>query len=129
MAVGWSAYTANAMLNALGNATAFSVTTVYVQLHTADPGAAGTTAVAGNATRKAASFAAATGGTMTTDAAVSWTAAEVTTAEDYTHISLWDAATLGNFLASGTITANAVAAGDTFTLAAGDIDLSVPLAA
>lgn len=129
MATGLSSFAATAILNAIGNATAFSVTTIHIQLHTADPGAAGTTAVAGNATRKAVSFDTASGGAMTSDAAVSWTAGEVDTAEDYTHYSLWDASTSGNFLGSGTVTANAVQVGDTFTIPAGDIDLSFPIAA
>ena len=40
MATGISNYLANKWLDALGNATAFSVTTAYVKLHTGDPGAA-----------------------------------------------------------------------------------------
>jgi hypothetical protein len=39
MATGISAYLANAWLDALGNATSFSVTTAYVKLHVGDPGA------------------------------------------------------------------------------------------
>ena len=128
MATGFSSATATSILDAICNATAYSEAEVWVQLHTAEPGAAGTTAVAGNATRKQASFAAASAGTITTDAAVSWSSGEVDTSEDYTHYSLWDASTVGNFIGSGAITANAVTSGDTFTIPTGDIDLSIPIA-
>jgi hypothetical protein len=128
MAVGLSAFSANAALNAIGNNTSFAVAQCYIQLHTADPGAAGTTAVAGNATRKTVSFGTATGGAMSNDANIDWTAGEVDTNEDYTHFSLWDAATTGNFLGSGTVTANAVLIGNTFRIPTGDLDLSFPIA-
>ena len=42
MAHGISAYLGNAWMDALGNATSFSVATPYVKLHTNDPGPAGT---------------------------------------------------------------------------------------
>jgi hypothetical protein len=129
MTVGPSASTANSVLNAIGNATAYSVATPYVQLHTADPGAAGTTAIAGNATRKLVSFGAASGGTMSNDTAVTWTTGEVDTSEDYTHWSLWTAVSGGTFVMSGTVTANAVTTGDEFTIPIGDIDLTISVAA
>jgi len=129
MAVGLASATATAILDAVCNGTAYSITQpIYIQLHTADPGAAGTTAVAGNATRKSVSFGAASAGAISSDASVSWTTGEVDTSEDYTHYSLWTASTAGTFIASGTITANAVTAGDTFTIASGDIDLSFSIA-
>lgn len=131
MAVGLSAALANEILNGLGNAGAASllpVTTCYIQLHTADPGSAGTTSIAGNATRKSISFGAASGGAMSSDADITWSTGEVDTSEDYTHYSLWDASTSGNFLGSGTVTANAVTAGDTFTISSGDLDLTLSTA-
>jgi hypothetical protein len=130
MALGLSATVANGLLDALGNATNYTAPTAFwIQLHTADPGAAGTTAVAGNATRKQVSFGAASGGTISNDAAVSWTSGEVDTSEDYTHWAAFDASSAGNFLGSGTITANAVVSGDTFTIPTGDLDLSFNTAA
>ena len=125
MATGPSTYLINAWLNAMGNATSFSVTTAYIQLHTADPGSAGTTAVAGNATRKSVSFGTASSATISNDAAIAWTSGEVDTSEDYTHWSLWDASTVGNFLGSGTVTANAIVTGDTFTIPIGDLDITL----
>ena len=87
MAEGPSVATANSILDAIGNATAYSVATFWIQLHTAAPGAAGTTAIAGNATRKQVSFGTAASGLMSNDTAISWTAGEVDTSEDYTHWS------------------------------------------
>ena len=48
--------------------------------------------------------------------------------EDYTHFSAWTASTAGTFLFSGTITANAVTIGDTFTIPVGDLDVSLAIA-
>lgn len=125
MTVGVSVTEANAILNSVCNNTSHAIAQLYIQLHTADPGAAGTTAVAGNATRKSVSFGAAASGALSNDADIDWTAGEVDTAEDYTHWSLWDDPTAGTFRWSGTMTANAVAVSDTFKIPAGDLDLSI----
>ena len=119
MTTGLSATVANDFLEWLFNASATSTapTNIYIQLHTADPGSAGTTAVAGNATRKDLT------------AAITWTTGEVDTSEDYTHWSRWDNATVGNFLLSGTVTANAVTTGDEFTIPIGDLDVAFGTAA
>jgi hypothetical protein len=133
MAVGLSATVANNFLQWLFNATAVPAApaSIWIQLHTDDPGAAGTTAVAGNATRKdlTAAMGAAASGAITNTAAITWTSGEVDTSEDYTHWSLWDASTLGTFLCSGTMTANAVTIGDEFTIPVGDLDASFNTAA
>ncbi len=131
MATGMAPTIANTVLDGLGNngtVTSLQVAQAYIQLHTADPGAAGTTAIAGNATRKTVSFSAASGGTLTNDAAITWSTSEVDTTEDYTHFTLWTASSAGTFLWSGTVTANAVTAGDTFTIATGDLDLALGVA-
>lgn len=121
---GFSDYAEPKILDVLFNNTAFgSVANVYVKLHTGDPGDAGTSNAATETTRKEATFAAASGGTITTDAAITWT--NVAGSEDFTHFSLWDHLTAGNCLFTGTITANAVTAGDTFTIATGDLDLTL----
>lgn len=133
MALGLSATIANDFLEWLCNASATSAapTNIWIQLHTADPGAAGTNAVAGNATRKdlTAAMGTASGGAITNTAAITWTSGEVDTSEDYTHWSLWDASTSGTFLCSGLMTANAVTVGDEFTIPIGDLDLSFSTAA
>jgi hypothetical protein len=126
MAPGLSTYSAGKLLDAIGNNTSFAVTTAYLQLHTADPGANGTSSVATENTRKSVSFSAASSGAISNDVAITWT--NVAGSEDYTHFTLWDASTSGNFLWSGTVTASAVTAGDTFTIAIGDVDLTATVA-
>ena len=126
MATGISAYLANAWLDALGNATAFSVTTAYVKLHVGDPGAAGTSNAATETTRKSVSFAAASNGALASDADVSWT--NIAGSQDATHFTAWDNETAGNFLFSGTITGNAYTAGDTYTISSGGLTVSLTVA-
>jgi hypothetical protein len=130
MAVGLASAQAAGILDAVANATNYTAPTAFwIKLHTADPGAAGATAAAGNTTRKQVSFGAASGGTVSNDTAVTWTTGEVTTSETYTHWSAWTLSAAGTFLASGTITANPVTAGDQFTIAIGDLDLTLNVAA
>ena len=132
MATGLSSSIADDFLDYIfnGTATPTAPTGCFIQLHTADPGAAGTTSVAGNATRKdlRAAVPAASGGAIASDVALTWTTSEVDTSEDYTHWSAWSASTNGTFLCSGTITANAVTSGDEFTIPIGDFDVSLSVA-
>ena len=129
MALGWAAATANAILNALCRSTPWTEPVgLFVKLHVGDPGAAATANPAGNTTRVAATFGTnAAGGAISNTAAVAWT--NVGTAEDYTHFSAWDDVAAGAFIFSGTITANAVAIGDDFTIPIGDCDVTVSTAA
>jgi hypothetical protein len=101
MATGLSNYLANKFLDAVGNATAYSATNVYVKLHIGDPGSAGTTNPATETTRKLVSFSAASTGGLTSDADVSWT--NIAGSEDATFFTIWDNLTAGNFLFSGTV--------------------------
>lgn len=126
MAVGISSYFANACLNAMGNNTSFAVSTAYVQLHVGDPGASGVSNAATETSRKAVSFATAASGSMSSDADVIWT--NISGSQDATHFSLWDLSSGGNFLASGTITAAAYNAGDTYTITSGNLTVSFTLA-
>ena len=126
MATGISSYLANQWLDALGNNDTFAVTTVYVKLHVGDPGANGTSNAATETTRKEASFAAASSGSIASDAAITWT--NISGSQDATHFTAWDNVSAGNFLFSGTITANAYSAGDTFTISSGALTVSLTLA-
>jgi len=92
-------------------------TTVYVKLHTADPGEDCTTAAASNTSRQSASWSAAASGAIATSATITWT--NVSATETYSHWSLWDASTAGNPLWSGALSSSAaVTAGDTFQITA-----------
>lgn len=129
MAVGLAVATANAILDALCRSVVWSEpAAVWVKLHIGDPGAAGTANAATEADRIQGTFgSAASGGAISNTAALTWT--NVAGSEDYTHYSAWDDQTAGSFLFSGTVTANAVTAGDTFTIAIGDLDVSLGVAA
>lgn len=132
MATGLSAAIANDVLDALCKNDALTTlpfAAVWIKLHIGDPGAAGTSNAAGNTTRKQATFGTvASGGAISNTADISWSTGEVTTSEDYTHFSAWTASTAGTFGFSGPITANAVTAGDQFTIATGDLDLTLSVA-
>lgn len=87
-------------------------TDAYLQLHTGDPGAAGTAnTTSAVADRKQVSFGSAGTNSGTrrrrNDAIVRWDAEDVTGSASITHGSLWDAETDGNFLHSGTLTVTA----------------------
>ena len=69
-------------------------TTVYVKLHTADPGEAATSSAASETTRKSVSWSSAASGSIVSSATVEWTS--VASTEVYTHWSLWDDSTAGN---------------------------------
>ena len=126
MATGLSSYLANKFLDAVGNGTAYSAANVYVKLHIGDPGANGTANAATETTRKEVTFAAASGGAIASDAAVTWTS--IVGSEDATYFTAWDNASAGNFLFSGTITGNAYVAGDTYTIPSGSLTASLTLA-
>lgn len=120
MTVGFSATNVlNKWLDAIrtGGSNMTAPTTVYVKLHTGDPGSAGASnAAAGDTTRKALSQSAPASGSMTiTGTNPQWTNGG--TSETITHVSVWDASTGGNFLYSGALgTSKAWASGDTLTL-------------
>ena len=96
--------------------TAWTIPTdVYVKLHTGDAGEEGTSNAATEDTRKEATWAAASSGSIATDATLEWT--NVAATETYSHWSLWDASTAGNCLWTGALSSSAaVTAGDTFQI-------------
>jgi len=116
-----SDYLENAIGNALrggGNGSSFTApAAVYAKLHTGDPGEAGTSNAAGETTRQAVEFGAASSGVISLSNSPSWT--NVSTSETYSYVSLWDNVSAGNCLGSGALTSPvAVTAGDTFNLTA-----------
>jgi hypothetical protein len=121
MTVGFSTAAANTHLDNTGT------TYPWVKLHIGDPGAAGASNVATETTRKQATWGSAASASKTTTADLVWTGVAGT--EDFTHFSLWTASTAGSFGGSGTITANAVTSGDTFTIPTGSLTLTLPVAA
>ena len=127
MTTGLAATTlANNWLNML-RAVAFTAPAgTFVKLHTADPGVAGATAPSVVTTRNSAVFNAAAGGAITLSTLGAYT---MTATETISHISVWDAATAGNFLFSGVLTtAKAVVNTDTLTFTSLTVSLA-PIAA
>lgn len=125
MATGLGSGTANSILNEMCNAGSWTVpTSFWVKLHLGDPGAAGSTSPASNTTRQAASFSSANAGAITTSADVTWTSVSAT--ESYSHVSFWDASTGGTLIATDNLeVTRGVTAGDNFTIASGDIDITL----
>jgi len=130
MAAGISSAQANSILDAYARQQTYTAPAAFwVKLHTGDPGAAGTTNAATNTTRAQGTFSAASGGSITTSADLTWTS--VSTTETYSHVSFWSSSSAGTFLGSDDLTtARAVVAGDNFTILTGQLTLSLtPLAA
>lgn len=100
--------------------------TVFVQLHTGHPGAAGTSNIATNATRQGATMASASGGSKANSADVVWS--NVSTTETYLFFTVWDASSAGNFLVSGAVTGGAVTAGNDFKIPSGSLTVSETVA-
>jgi hypothetical protein len=116
MSVGLAAATANGILDAIFRGVSFSIAAVWIKPHIGDPGAAGTSNVAVETTRKQATFGnAANGGAIANTTTVTWSS--VAGAEDWTHFSVWTLSSGGTFVLSGLVTANALQIGDDFVVA------------
>jgi hypothetical protein len=100
MTVGLAAATANGFLDNFRN-NSVAARTVYMKLHTADPGAAGATAASAVTTRNAVTWNAASAGSMTLSSISGYS---MTTGETISHVSFWDASSAGNFLQSAALT-------------------------
>lgn len=123
MAEGLSTAVANGLLS--GTLDVHDYT--WFQLHTGAPGAAGTSNVATETTRKQITWGTPSGGSMAS-ATVDLVWTSIAGSQDATHCTVWDASTAGNFGMSGTITANAYTAGDTLTIPAGSVTASFTVA-
>lgn len=116
---------ANSLVGAEVRNTAYTgPVSLYVALHTADPGSTGASEISGGSyVRQAITFGAASAGTSSNSAVMNYTNMPAVTC---THISLWDAATAGTFVQSGSLTASVVvAAGNTLQFAAGQLTFNV----
>lgn len=116
-----SNYLEDAFANSLrggGNGVSFTApANVYAKLHLGDPGEAGTSNAASNTTRQEVTFGASSNGVISLATGGAWT--NVSAAETYSHVSLWDNSSAGNCLGSGALAASkTVAIGDNFTLTA-----------
>lgn len=124
---------ANAWLSSMrggGAGTNFTApAALWAQLHTGDPGAAGTTAVSSTTTRQTMAFGAPSAGSMALTTTPSWTTWAGTNGEVVTDVSVWSANAAGTFYASATLTTpKTVNTGDTLTVSTFTFALT-PLAA
>lgn len=99
MTAGVSVTSGNAMLDSLG--------AVYVQMHTGDPGANGTSNVAMLASRMPSGLGAAVGGVRTLAAPIDWPVAWGGADQIVTHISAWNAVSGGVFVFSAALVTHA----------------------
>jgi hypothetical protein len=124
-----STYFRDAVLNVMRNTGISAITTTYVSLHTADPGLTGASEVTagGNSyARQDATFGAPGDGgggrQIANTAAITWTDMPSVTV---THVGLWDASTVGNFLYGDALTASQVVnAGGTFEFPIGNLTVT-----
>lgn len=115
MTVGFSTTHAHGLLNVYRATNYTAPASVWLQLHTGDPGANGTANASAETTRMEVTFAAPSAGSMTATA-VSWTDWDAGS-ETVSHVSLWGASSGGTFLQSGALTASkAVGDGDTLNV-------------
>lgn len=109
----------------LGGANPTRPTGRYIAFHTADPTEDGSVgeATTNGFTRTAMTFGAAAAGVASNTSTVDLTITGGTTT--ITHMSIWDAVTLGNCIYKGAVTTSRTyAAGEHLTVAAGDIDIT-----
>lgn len=96
MTAGVSTATANGMLNVIGS--------IYVQMHTGDPGASGTSNIALVGSRVPATLTTATAGIRSLTTIVSWPSGPwVGAPQTVTHVSVWSAGTGGSFIFSAAL--------------------------
>jgi hypothetical protein len=129
MAVGVSTTLSNSWLNVIRGGAAGTTYTapaaVYVQLHTANPGTAGTTSVSSVTTRQAATFSASTTGVLSLSNTPSFTSWAGTNGEVVSHVSFWDASSTGNFLWSAALTASkTINTGDTLNISSASLTIT-----
>jgi hypothetical protein len=128
MADGLSTTVADIALNAMvGTGTNQSNDANYVQLHTGDPGSAGTANVSSVTTREAQTWGSASGGTVSATGTPTWSSWAGTNGEVDTDISHWSAATSGTFGHSVTLSSSVTMnTGDTLEITSDSI--TVPTA-
>jgi hypothetical protein len=123
--MGFIAAVSHQIINKLLRNTDFThPTTIYVSLHTADPGESAADEVAGGSyARQSAAFDAPSGEATSNSADIEFTSMPACTV---THVSLMDASSGGNVIWAGALSASkTVNAGDTFKLPAGDLDIQL----
>lgn len=133
--MGFSAYLRNKLLDhAYGGGDYTRPATVYVSLHTADPGDTGATEASGGGyarlavTNNATNFPASSAGAKANGTLLTLFTASgaVSSGSNMTHVGVWDASSGGNFMGGGALSvAKPIASGDVATVPIGDLDLTL----
>lgn len=124
MAKRLSDYLRNALVNHVRGGAAFAQpAALYASLHSSDPGGNGAGEISGGSySRKAVTFGAASGGVASSTGTITFQDMPAVTVA---FVGLWDAASGGNFLASGSQNPKSVPAGDDFVFDAGDLTFAL----
>ncbi len=110
------------MLKTMKGTAATTYEKVWVQLHTGDPGSAGTSNVAGESTRKETKLKEEL--PLKNESELSWP--ECSTAETFSWFSIWSASTSGTYLGKGQLSENkTVAIGDGAKFKAGELSVNL----
>lgn len=102
--------------------------TLWLQLHTGNPGTSGTANVATESDRKSFTRTSALNGVCTNDSVIQWL--DVLTdggSDDITHISIWGSATLGVCWFVDDIADTAIFDGDSVTVVIGTLSITLPV--
>jgi hypothetical protein len=124
-------YLENELLDHVLNVGAYTApSTLYAKLHTGDPGEDATSNASTETLRKALAWAAASSGSIATNAAINWDPVTITGTETLNGLSIWDALTAGNALFKSTLTATVpnVSTGDRIDIASGAITVALSTA-
>jgi hypothetical protein len=117
---------ANKFLDLLRGTSWTAPTGLYVKLHTGDPGASAASNASTVTTRNQLTLSAASSGSAALSSLSSYS---MTGTETISHVSVWDAASSGNFLFSAALSASkSVTNGDTLSFTTFTVSIS-PLAA
>lgn len=113
-----STWLRNRVLDAVFNGLSLSVTTAYLSLHTADPALTGSNEVTGGSyARQTIATASASGGSVANTGVIAFDDMPAVTV---THVGVWDALTVGNFLYGKNVSASKTyGAGDRAEVAIG----------
>ena len=118
---------ASAMCNSMLTTLTTSPACTYVQLHTGDPGSAGTTDVSSVTTRQAVTWGSPSAGSVSASNEPEWTSWAGVNGEVDTDISFWTASTSGTFDMSIQLSSSVTMdTGDSLTLTS--ITVSIPTA-
>lgn len=121
MAAGIATTPVNSMLTAVTGTDG-----VFVQLHTGDPGSAGTSNVSSVTTREAVTWGSVSGGSVAMSNTPAWTSWAGTSPETETYVSFWSASTSGTFGMSMQLTSSVTLnTGDSLTLTSASVTVTV----